>query len=170
MVYNTAFAHIMCAKIIKRRNNVEKDIRNKVKDRLNSVRNLTSELTIQKDKYEEMSEALEQIKSVHYSDYPSASKTNQDIMLTRLMRKENEYAKLIDISEQLNKEKEQLTHYLKQLKNQRNYRVMWHRYILLLSYKEIAERLDLQTQTIKNIINRSITELVEIEAGKPTSS
>lgn len=149
---------------------MEKEIRNKVKDKLNSVRNLTSELTIQKDKYQEICEALEQIKSVQYGDYPTASKTNQDIMLARLMRKENEYAKLIETSELLNKEKEQLTHYLKQLKNQRNYRVMWHRYILLLSYKEIAERLDLQTQTIKNIINRSITELAEIEVGKPTSS
>ncbi len=149
---------------------MEKEIRNKVKDKLNSVRNLTSELTIQKDKYQEICEALEQIKSVQYGDYPAASKTNQDIMLARLMRKENEYAKLIETSELLNKEKEQLTHYLKQLKNQRNYRVMWHRYILLLSYKEIAERLDLQTQTIKNIINRSITELAEIEVGKPTSS
>ena len=149
---------------------MEKEQRNKVKDKLNSVRNLTNELDIQKDKYQEMCEALEQIKSVQYGDYPTASKTNQDVMLSRLMRKESEYAKLMEMSEVLNKEKEQLPFYLKQIKNQRNYRVMWHRYILLLSYKEIADRLDLQTQTIKNIINRSITELVQIEKDKPASS
>lgn len=140
-----------------------KELRNKVKDRLNRVKEFTDQLNIQKDKYEEMSEELEQLKSVQYGEYAISSKTNKDVMLTRLARKENEYSKLVEMSEILNQEKELLTLYLKQLTNQRNYRVMWHRYILLSSYKEIADRLDLQTQTIKNIINRSITELVQIE-------
>ena len=107
---------------------------------------------------------LEQVRSIQFGEQiKSTAMQGKELIALQLARKDKEELRLIEVRKDLSNAKEELKNYLKNVGDGFKYRVMFNRYVLLYSYKEIAKKLDVSIPTVKNSLNRSISTLVENE-------
>ena len=142
----------------------QKEAKSNVKIKLTKVKTLSIDCDVQEDRYNTAKADLEQVRSIQFGEQiKSTAMQGKELIALQLERKDKEELKLIEVRKDLSNAKEELKNYLKNIDDGFKYRVMFNRYVLLYSYKEIAKKLDVSLPTVKNSINRSINKLIEIE-------